>query len=56
MVTEPTTVAQFTIAEAWIAQAGAVIVVVMDPGLQWWIEDASSAQGLAGNASPPHPP
>jgi len=43
VVTEREMIAQLTVAEAWIAQAGAVIVVVMDPGSRWWIEDGAAA-------------
>jgi nitroreductase len=43
VVTERAMIAQLTVAEAWIAQAGAVIVVVMDPGSRWWVEDGSAA-------------
>ncbi len=43
VVTDRAMIAQLTIAEAWIAQAGAVIVVVMDPGSRWWIEDGAAA-------------
>ena len=43
VVTERAMIAQLTVAEAWIAQAGAVIAVVMDPSSRWWIEDGSAA-------------
>ena len=43
VVTDRAMIAQFTISGAWIAQAGAVIVVVMDPGSRWWIEDGAAA-------------
>jgi nitroreductase len=43
VVTEKTMIQQFTISGAWIAQAAAVIVVVMDPDSHWWIEDGSAA-------------
>ncbi len=43
VVTEKTMIKQFTISGAWIAQAAAVIVVVMDPDSRWWVEDGSAA-------------
>jgi nitroreductase len=43
VVTDRAMIAKFTISGAWIAQAGAVIVVVMDPGSRWWIEDGAAA-------------
>ncbi len=43
VVTEKAMIKQFTISGAWIAQAAAVIVVVMDPDSRWWVEDGSAA-------------
>ncbi len=43
VVTDRAMIAQLTVSGAWIAQAGAVIVVVMDPGSRWWIEDGAAA-------------
>jgi nitroreductase len=43
VVTKRTTLEQFKPAGAWIAKAGAVIVVVMDPVSRWWIEDGAAA-------------
>jgi nitroreductase len=43
VVTDRTTIAQFAVAAAWIEQAGAVIVVVMDPTSRWWVEDGAAA-------------
>jgi len=43
VVTDRSTIAQFTIVSAWIREAGAVIVVVMDPRSRWWIEDGAAA-------------
>jgi nitroreductase len=43
VVTDRAMIAQFTISGAWIAKAGAVIVVVMDPRSRWWIEDGAAA-------------
>jgi nitroreductase len=43
VVTEPATIAQFKSAGSWIAQAGAVIAVVMDPVSRWWVEDGAAA-------------
>jgi nitroreductase len=34
---------QFAKSDAWIAQAAAVVVVIMDPGSRWWVEDGSAA-------------
>jgi nitroreductase len=42
-VTDRAMIAQFAISCAWIAEAGAVIVVVMDPRSRWWIEDGAAA-------------
>ncbi len=42
-VTDRAMIAQLTIAEAWIAEAGAVIAVVMDPSSRWWVEDGAAA-------------
>ena len=43
VVTDRAMIAQFKISGAWIASAGAVIVVVMDPRSRWWIEDGAAA-------------
>jgi nitroreductase len=43
VVTDQATIAQFKTAGAWIDQASAVIVVVMDPQSRWWIEDGAAA-------------
>jgi nitroreductase len=43
IVTDRTMITQFKMAGAWIAKAGAVIVVVMDPQSRWWIEDGAAA-------------
>jgi nitroreductase len=43
VVTDRATIAQFTMSGAWIAQASAVIAVVMDPQSRWWIEDGAAA-------------
>jgi len=43
IVTDRAMIAQFKISGAWIASAGAVIVVVMDPRSRWWIEDGAAA-------------
>ena len=43
VVTDRAMIAQFTVSGAWIAQASAVIVVVMDPLSRWWIEDGAAA-------------
>jgi nitroreductase len=43
VVTDKTMKEQFAKSGAWIAQAAAVIVVIMDPGSRWWVEDGSAA-------------
>jgi nitroreductase len=43
VVTGAATIARFKSAGAWIAKAGAVIVVVMDPVSRWWVEDGAAA-------------
>ena len=43
VVTERPMIANFKAASAWIEGAGAVIVVVMDPGSRWWVEDGAAA-------------
>jgi nitroreductase len=43
IVTDRAMIAQFKVSGAWIASAGAVIVVVMDPRSRWWIEDGAAA-------------
>lgn len=43
VVTDRATIAQFKTAGAWIEQASAVIVVVMDPQSRWWVEDGAAA-------------
>jgi len=43
VVTDRAMIAEFAVCGAWIAQASAVIVVVMDPGSRWWIEDGAAA-------------
>jgi nitroreductase len=53
IVTDRVMIARFQISGAWIATAAAVIVVVMDPGSRWWIEDGAAAienMLLAGTA------
>jgi nitroreductase len=43
VVTERSTIDEFRPAGAWLTQAAAVIVVVMDPGSRWWVEDGAAA-------------
>jgi nitroreductase len=43
VVTEPATVERLAVADRWLAEAKAVIVVVMDPTSRWWVEDGSAA-------------
>ncbi len=43
VVTDRAMIRRFSIAGAWIAQAAAVIAVVMDPASRWWVEDGAAA-------------
>ena len=43
IVTETPMIMNFKVAGAWMENAGAVIVVVMDPESRWWIEDGAAA-------------
>ena len=43
VVTEPATLQRLAVADRWMTDAGAVIVVVMDPTSRWWVEDGSAA-------------
>jgi len=43
VVTEKPMISNFKVSSAWIENAGAVIVVVMDPESRWWIEDGAAA-------------
>jgi len=43
VVTDRIMIVQLAVSGGWIAQAGAVIVVVMDPVSRWWIEDGAAA-------------
>ena len=43
VVTDRATIEQFKVSGAWIEQASAVIVVVMDPASRWWVEDGAAA-------------
>jgi len=43
IVTDRAMIAEFKASGAWIASAGAVIVVVMDTSSRWWIEDGAAA-------------
>ena len=43
VVTDRGTIEQFKVSGAWIEQAAAVIVVVMDPVSRWWVEDGAAA-------------
>ncbi len=42
-VTEKSMICNFKVSGAWIAEASAVIVVVMDPRSRWWVEDGAAA-------------
>jgi len=43
VVTNKAMIANFKVSSGWIEDAGAVIVVVMDPKSRWWIEDGAAA-------------
>jgi nitroreductase len=43
VVTDRIMLEQFAMAEPWIPQASAAILVVMNPESRWWIEDGSAA-------------
>jgi nitroreductase len=43
VITERATIEQFRSAGPWIAQAPAVIAVVLDPATRWWVEDGAAA-------------
>jgi nitroreductase len=43
VVTDRTTIQKFKVSGAWIEQASAVIVVVLDPISRWWVEDGAAA-------------
>jgi len=43
VVTDQATVSHLAVSGEWMAQAGAIIVVVMDPRSRWWIEDGAAA-------------
>ncbi len=43
VVTDRTMIGQFKVSGAWIGKAAAVIVVVMDPQSNWWVEDGAAA-------------
>jgi nitroreductase len=43
VVTAKPMIAEFKVTVAWIVQASAVVVVVMDPKSRWWVEDGAAA-------------
>lgn len=43
VVTDPVMINQLKIAAQWIATAGAIIAVILDPTSQYWLEDGSAA-------------
>jgi nitroreductase len=43
VVTDRGKIEQFKVSGAWIEEARAVIVVVMDPVSRWWVEDGAAA-------------
>jgi nitroreductase len=42
IITEPEMIRQLATAP-WVARAGALVAVVMDPSSRWWLEDAAAA-------------
>ncbi len=44
VVTDCDMIVKLKVASEWMEQAGAIIAVVMDPGVsRWWVEDGSAA-------------
>jgi nitroreductase len=43
VVTDRATIARFENAAAWVAEAAAVVAVVLDPSSRWWLEDGAAA-------------
>jgi nitroreductase len=43
VVTDQAMIQKLMVAAAWMEQAGAIIVVVLDPTSRWWLEDGSAA-------------
>lgn len=43
VVTDRAMIAELAVCGAWIAEASAVVVVVMNPGSRWWVEDGAAA-------------
>ena len=43
VVTDAAIIDQLTVAASWMAQAGAIIAVVVDPSAEYWLEDAAAA-------------
>jgi nitroreductase len=43
VVTDKNMIERFKVSGTWIEGAAAVIVVVMDPGSRWWVEDGAAA-------------
>jgi nitroreductase len=43
VVTERDRIAQLSASGSWMAEASAVIVVVMNPASRWWVEDGAAA-------------
>jgi nitroreductase len=43
VVTDRELIGRLKIAAEWMAQAGAIIAVVLDPATRWWLEDGSAA-------------
>jgi nitroreductase len=43
VVTDRALIDQLKVAAEWMAQAGAIVAVVLDPSTRWWLEDGSAA-------------
>jgi nitroreductase len=43
IVTDKTMIVNFKVSGEWMENAGAVVVVVMDPKSRWWVEDGAAA-------------
>jgi nitroreductase len=56
VVTDRAMIGQFKMAGAWLEEASAVVVVVMDPVSRWWAKDSAGVTGsrVCRCASPEH--
>ncbi len=43
VITDAAMVDQLTVVASWVAQAGAIIVLVVDPSAEYWLQDAAAA-------------